>query len=93
MTFDIRNNEAASRYETIIDGHVAFSEYRLEEPNRIVFTHTLVPEQLGGRGIAGAIVKFALDDVRAKGQRVVAQCPYVAAYIAKHAEVQDLVAT
>ena len=92
MTYDIRNNEAESRFETTVDGHLALSAYDLEDPNRIVFTHTEVPEALSGRGIAGAIVKFGLDHARAQNLTVVPQCAYVAAYVKRHAEYQDLLA-
>lgn len=90
MTYDIRNNEEQSQYETTVDGHVAYTAYDLEEPSRIVFTHTVVPDELAGRGVAAAIVKFALDDVRDRKLTVVPQCPYVAGYIKKHPEYEDL---
>lgn len=92
MTLDIRNNEEESQFETTVEGHVAVAAYDLEEPNRIVFTHTNVPEALAGRGIAGEIVKFGLDHARDKKLTVVPQCSYVAAYIKRHPEYQDLLA-
>ncbi len=93
MTYDIRNNEEESQFETTIDGHLAVAAYDLEEPNRIVFTHTDVPEALAGRGVASAIVKFGLDHARDKNLTVVPQCSYVAAFVKRHAEYQDLLAT
>ena len=93
MTLDIRNNEEESQFETTVDGHTALTAYDLEDPNRIVFTHTEVPEALSGRGIAGEIVKFALDHAREKKLTVVPQCAYVASYIKRHPEYQDLLAT
>ncbi|HEU4887554.1 MAG TPA: GNAT family N-acetyltransferase [Thermoanaerobaculia bacterium] len=93
MTYDIRNNEAESQFETTIDGHLALAAYDLEDPNRIVFTHTEVPEALSGRGIAGAIVKFGLDHAREQKLTVVPQCAYVAAFVKRHSEYQDLLAT
>ena len=92
MTFDIRNNEEDSQFEIVVDGHVALIAYDLEEPNRIVLTHTEVPEALSGRGIAGEIAKFGLDHAREKKLTVVPQCSYVAAYIKRHPEYQDLLA-
>jgi uncharacterized protein len=93
MSYDIRNNEAESQFETTVDGHVALAAYDLEEPNRIVFTHTEVPESLSGRGIAGALVKHGLDYAREKNLTVVPQCSYVAAFVKRHSEYQDLLAT
>jgi predicted GNAT family acetyltransferase len=92
MSHDIRNNEQQSQFETTVDGHVAYVAYDLEDPDRIVFTHTIVPDELSGRGIAGEVVKHALDEARAKNLKVVPQCSYVAAYIKRHSEYQDLLA-
>lgn len=92
MAYDIRNNERDSQFETNVDGHIAYAAYDLEHPDRIVFTHTVVPEELSGRGIGGEIVKYALDHARSKNMTVVPQCSYVAAYIRKHPEYQELVA-
>lgn len=89
---NIRNNEQESRFETVIDGHTAYAAYDLEEPDRIVFTHTIVPDELSGRGIAGEIVKHALGHAREKNLKVVPQCSYVAAYIKRHSEYEDLLA-
>jgi hypothetical protein len=49
-----------------------------------------VPKELEGKGIGSRLIKGALDQVRAAGLKVVAQCPFVKAYIGKHAEYADL---
>ena len=43
-------------------------------------------------GLAGRLVRFCLDDIRAQGLRVDPACPFVAAYIRKNPEYSDLVA-
>lgn len=91
MSHEIRNNEAASQYETTVDGHLAYVAYERDGDGRVAFTHTIVPPQIGGRGIAGALVKHALDDARARGLKVIPRCSYVRAYIEKNAEYRDLV--
>lgn len=90
MSYEIRHNEAESQFETTVEGQVAIAAYDLEEPNRIVFTHTNVPDSLSGRGIAAAIVKHALDHAREQKLTVVPQCSYVAAFIKRHEEYRDL---
>lgn len=90
MTYDIRHNEQESRFETTVDGQVAFAEYDMEGDDRIVFTHTIVPEALSGRGIANQLVKHALDHAREKKLTVVPQCTFVAAYLQRHPEYQEL---
>ena len=89
-TYDIRHNEAETQFETTIEGQTAYAGYDLEEPNRIVFTHTIVPDELSGRGIAGELVKHALDYAKGKKLTVVPQCAYVAAYIKRHPEYGEL---
>jgi len=49
-----------------------------------------VPKELSGRGIGSQLVKGALDDVRARHLRIVAQCPFVTSYIGKHPDYSDL---
>ena len=92
MTHEIRHNEEQSQFETVVDGHTGYAAYDLEGSDRIVFTHTIVPSEIEGRGVASAIVKHALDHARAKNLKVVPQCAYVAAYIKRHPEYEDLLA-
>ncbi|HEX8155673.1 MAG TPA: GNAT family N-acetyltransferase [Thermoanaerobaculia bacterium] len=87
---EIRHNEAESQFETTVDGHVAYAAYDLEEPNRIVFTHTIVPEPLEGRGLAKAIVTHALNYAREQKLTVVPQCAYVASFIKRNPEYEAL---
>jgi uncharacterized protein len=87
---DVIHNEAASRYELTEDGATAFAAY-VRKSDVLTFDHTVTPPELRGRGIAGRVVKAALDDVRAKGWRIVPACSYVADYVARHPEVADLV--
>jgi glutamyl-Q tRNA(Asp) synthetase len=89
---DIRNNQSEHRFETTIDGNTAVAEYAMEEPGRIVLTHTHVPEALGGRGIAGELAKAALAYARENELSVVARCSFMAKFLSKHAEYQDLLA-
>lgn len=88
---DVRNNEAAQRYELAVDGAIAHADYA-REGDTLVFTHTIVPPELQGRGLGSTLIRAALEDVRARGLTLVPQCPFVAAYIDKHPEWRDLVA-
>jgi hypothetical protein len=89
---DIRDNPEKHRFEALLaDGSIAVSEYKLSA-GKIIFTHTEVPPEHEGEGIASALVRFALDSARARELEVVPLCPFVAAYMKKHAVVQDLLA-
>jgi predicted GNAT family acetyltransferase len=90
MTVTDRPNEL--RYEIEEDGEVAgFLMYRIE-PGVLELVHTDVDPKWEGKGVGAALVKGALDDVRARGLKVRPYCPFVAAYIRRHPEYEDLVA-
>ena len=89
MTEAVQNNTAKQRYELEVEGHIAAAYYDLSG-NVITFTHTEVPKELEGKGVGSKLVKGALDQVRANGLNVVAQCPFVKGYIGKHPEYADL---
>lgn len=91
MAEEVHDNPALNRFEINLDGDTAASYYKLA-PGVITFTHTEVPPKFGGRGIGSALVRGALEAARARGLKVVAKCPFVAAYMAKHPEFNDLVA-
>ena len=86
---DIRQNTIHHRFELDMDGHTAIAAYRLA-PGVITFMHTDVPKALAGRGVGSRLVHGALEAARAQGLKVVAECPFVAGYIAKHPEFSDL---
>ncbi|GAC1397646.1 MAG: hypothetical protein NVSMB68_13790 [Thermoanaerobaculia bacterium] len=88
--FPIRHNEAQSRFECDVDGKLSVVEYE-RGPETITFTHTGVPQELSGRGIAQKLVSTALDHARRHKLQVIPLCTYVAAYIERHAEYRDLV--
>jgi predicted GNAT family acetyltransferase len=85
----VRNNPALHRFELDVDGRIAAAYYQLS-PGVITFTHTEVPHELEGHGIGSRLVRGALEAVRAQGLKVVAKCPFVSAYMAKHPEFNDL---
>jgi uncharacterized protein len=49
-----------------------------------------VPEELSGKGVGSRLVKGALDQVRELGLKVIAQCPFVKAFIDKNGQYADL---
>ena len=86
---DVVNNVQKHRYELAVDGHLAAAYYTIAD-GVVTFVHTEVPAELGGTGVGSQLIKGALDQVRAAGLKVIAQCPFVKAYIGKHAEYADL---
>lgn len=88
--FAVIDNPEKHRFETDLgDGSVAVAEYTLPE-GKIVFTHTEVPPKHEGKGIGSALIRFALAAARQRKLQVIPICPFFAAYMKKHSEVQDL---
>ena len=90
-TTKVRDNRAEQEFELTVDGHRAVAAYQLEG-QRIVFTHTVVPPAIEGRGVGSKLIRAALDSARDQRLKVVPQCPFVAAFIARHDEYRDLLA-
>ena len=86
----VTNYKKASRFETTIGDSVAVAAYELE-PGVITFTHTNVPPELSGRGIANELARTGLDHARSEGLKVVPACSFIAKYIERNPEYQDLV--
>ncbi|KAF1711799.1 GNAT family N-acetyltransferase [Pseudoxanthomonas sacheonensis] len=90
MPLDIAHDPASRRFAVRVEGYEAELLYR-RDGGRLTIDHTGVPEAIGGRGIAGELVKAALEYARAEGLRVVPACSYSAAYVQHHPEYADLV--
>jgi predicted GNAT family acetyltransferase len=88
----VRHETAARRFTTDVKGAIAFISYRESQGRVLDFDHTYVPPAARGGGIASQLTAHALKFARDGGHKVVASCPFVAAYIARHSEFRDLLA-
>jgi predicted GNAT family acetyltransferase len=86
----ISHNEPDSRFECRVDGGLAFAEYH-RNGKRITFTHTEVPAEASGQGVAAEIVAAALAYAREQELEVVPECAYVRSYLQRHREWDDVV--
>jgi predicted GNAT family acetyltransferase len=87
----VADNAAASRFELWVEGQLCRVDYR-RDGDVLALTHAEVPPALEGRGIGSRLVSGVLAIVRARGERVIPRCPFVARYLARHAEDGDLLA-
>ncbi|MCU1581967.1 MAG: uncharacterized protein QOD27_1755 [Microbacteriaceae bacterium] len=88
----VRQAEGRRRYELLLGRErVGFIQYRDEGEVRI-FLHTEIEPDYEGHGLATQLIEWALNDARSLGKKVRPDCPTVAAYFAKHPELDDLVA-
>ena len=80
------NNEAESRFEVKVDGHLAELRYH-QRGNRFVLVHTEVPGALEGRGIGGILVAAAIDHAERNGLTIVPLCPFARGWLERHPDV------
>jgi predicted GNAT family acetyltransferase len=90
MEKEPRKNALMKRFELTLEGKLAQLDYVEQGNNLLVFTHTFVPPELRGQNVAARLTKYALDDARRQGKKVVPQCSYVATYMERNKEYADL---
>ncbi|MFZ4681918.1 MAG: GNAT family N-acetyltransferase [Terrimicrobiaceae bacterium] len=81
-------NTALNRFEIHLGGHVAVAEYQVEG-DRMLFTHTGVPAEFRGRGIAEKLVLAGFRTARERRLKIVPVCSYVAAVLQRHPEFRN----
>ncbi|HET6963442.1 MAG TPA: GNAT family N-acetyltransferase [Acidimicrobiales bacterium] len=79
------DDPAHSRLLVHEDGVEAELVYR-RHGGRLVLVHTGVPEEIGGRGIGGRLVRAAVERARAEGLTLVPECPYAGRWMRDHPE-------
>jgi predicted GNAT family acetyltransferase len=91
VTTVLAHEPDASRYALYIDGQLAaLADYRVQG-NAVSFFHTFTQPSRRGQGLAGQVVRFAMDDVEATNNRaVVPDCWYVENWFTKHPERANL---
>lgn len=86
----VHDNKSQHRFEMAAGRDTAVAYYTLA-PGVITFNHTEVPPALRGQGVGSKLVRGALQAARGQGLKVVPRCSFVAAYLARHPEFNDLV--
>lgn len=89
-SYQVVNNVKKFRFEVISGSQVSKLDYRLGR-DTIALVHTEVPEELSGQGIGSTLVQTALQHARSNELTVLPYCPFVAAYIERHPEWEDIV--
>lgn len=92
MSNQVTHNADKDRYEIHVDGILAGFTQAFEGGDVVTFPHTVVFDQFEGQGLASQLVTGALDDIRVRGKKIIATCPYVARFVEKHPDYQDLLA-
>jgi predicted GNAT family acetyltransferase len=87
---EVVDERSASRFAVVIDGHVAELVYG-RKGDHLTLVHTGVPEELGGRGLGGTLVRKAVDVAEADGLTIVPQCEFARGWLESHPDVASRV--
>ncbi len=89
MTTAVAHRPEKHFFEVSVDGHAGHLAYA-ESGKVMTIVHTEVDPALEGRGLAGALVRAAVDHARANGLRVKPTCAYAASYMERHPETMSI---
>ena len=89
MSNTLIHNRDECRYEYHIDGHVAYITYD-EQDAKMHLTHTIVPQELAGKGLARALLEDVLKEIEKENKKAVAECSYIVKYQEKNPDKRHL---
>ncbi|MGI5520948.1 GNAT family N-acetyltransferase [Micromonospora sp. CA-259024] len=91
MKFTVTDAPTRERFEARDEaGTVAgFVTYQLTG-TIIAYTHTEVDPAFEGQGVGSTLARAVMDDARAKRRTVVPICPFLAEWLVKHPEYEDI---
>ena len=88
----VEDNPSEGRFELEIDdSHEIAAAYYKRRGERLVLTHTIVPERFSGRGIGSQLAQGVFTAIRESGGKAVLVCPFMTAFYARHPEYADVV--
>ncbi|MEG1615972.1 MAG: GNAT family N-acetyltransferase [Bacteroidales bacterium] len=87
---EIIHDKENNSFKVTVDGYTAHVDYVIKD-NALDIRHTLVPKEIGGKGIAAALVKAAYDYAKEAGLKPMATCSYAVVWLERHPEYQGVV--
>ncbi|MGC3862182.1 GNAT family N-acetyltransferase [Micromonospora chersina] len=89
---ELIDSTAHGRFELFRDGElVGWLYYTRLRRNRYALRHTEVEPSHQHQGVAGAMVRRVLDEVRAREGTITAICPFVVDYLSRTTAYADLI--
>ena len=93
VTITRHDHGSHGEYRAHVEGHRAIGRLTWVEKDGVrAAEHTLVPPEIGGRGVAGRLVEDMVADAREAGFRVRPVCSYVVKAFEKHPDWADVAA-
>ena len=80
---NFRINKEKQRFELEVNGVVAYVTY-IDVEGIYNLPHTIVPKEIGGKGVGSRLVKQTLDYLLDRNIKYIPICSFIVAFIAKH---------
>ncbi len=91
MINGVVDHPEARRFELQLADDIATAYYRIQG-DTIVLTHTEVPQRYSRQGIGTRLAEGVFQEIERSGRKVVAKCPFMSRFAARHPEYAKLVA-
>jgi predicted GNAT family acetyltransferase len=88
---EVRKVETTRLYEALIGGRVVGTLAYETIGGRVSLTHSYVEEDQRHRGVASALARYALEDLRETHSKAGIYCGFIADYVDEHPEWRDAV--
>lgn len=86
------DNEERKRFELHVGDIVAFVDYIINKKGMIYLTHTEVPKEVEGQGLAAKLLDHVFREIEKRELELVAICPFVKVYLQRNPERKKLLA-
>ncbi|RUQ02560.1 N-acetyltransferase [Microbacterium sp. HSID17254] len=86
----VTDNRSANRFEAHDGETLAGVAAYARTPELVAFVHTEVDPAFEGRGVGAALAREGVASAQAEGLRVLAICPFIAAWLARRPELGHL---
>lgn len=91
MDLNVQRLEDEHKFSARVGDDEAILTWMQLTDDLVALTHTAVPASLRGHGVGEELVHQALEDTIQRGWKFVPLCPFVQAYLRRHAQYQDFV--
>ena len=91
MENDFKINEEKKRFELTVEGKTALINYMMSG-DVYQLVHTEVPAEHEGQGVGKDLVQQSLTYIKDQNKKMTPMCSFVAAYVKRHPEWQEIVA-
>jgi predicted GNAT family acetyltransferase len=90
LPVQVVDNKQQMQFEVFLNADLAYLQYRFYK-DEIALMHTFVPDSLAGKGLASALAHYALESAKENKRKVMVYCPFVAAYLKRHPEYNNII--